>query len=69
MNFILNMISVVATFIVFSGLIYFILNILVGRLSILNHEISKCFKIKHIIFYSIAIILLFSFTVFYLPWG
>ena len=70
MHFVLNAISVVATFIVFSGLIYFVLNIAVGQLAFFNQYISNSYKIKlkHLIFHTIATILLLTFTTFYKPW-
>lgn len=69
MSFALNIISLIATAIVFGGLIYYILNLAFGRLYFFNHSlINNKVKVKHIVFYGIAVFLLLKFTVFYRPW-
>lgn len=70
MTYLLNTLSVIATVIVASGLVFFILNIILGRIAVLNIFIYQKagFKIKHLVFYGLAAFLLLRFTTFYLPW-
>ena len=70
MHFVLNTISFFSTFIVFSGLIYSVLNIAVGQLTFFNQYILTRYKVKfkHMFFYTIATISLLIFPTFYKPW-
>lgn len=69
MHIVLNIISGIATFIVFSGIIYYVLELVFGRINFLNQVILiNKIKIKHIVFYIVAIFLLHMFTTFYFPY-
>ncbi len=62
MSIILNLISVIATFILIEGMVYFALNTTVGRLNLV-----KNFIYKDILFLLIGVILIISFFKFHLP--
>ena len=67
---ILNIISILATFIVAVGIIYFILNLVFGNLSFLNRFVVQeiDFKLKHLLFFLFGLIFLFACFTFYQPW-
>ena len=58
----LNLISVVATFILIEGMVYFILNFTVGKIAVI-----KRFQYKDLVFLLIGLILILKFFRFYLP--
>lgn len=58
----LNIISIITTFIVFEGVIYFALNMTVGKLNIV-----KKFEYKDLLFLSIGVLLILLFFKFHLP--
>jgi len=62
MNFILNILSIITTFIVIEGIFYFLLNSTIGRLSIV-----KKLPYKDLIFLLIGILFIIIFFDFYLP--
>lgn len=62
MNLVLNIISVLSTFIIIEGIIYFTLNSTFGRLNVL-----KNFAFKDIVFLVFGVILILCFFDFYLP--
>ena len=68
MTSLLNIISVIATFIVAEGIVFFILNTFFGRIKVLNKSLLYSLTFKHLIFYSFGLLLLLIFTNFYKPW-
>ena len=65
----LNTISIIATFIVAQGVIYFVLDMTMGKLSILNFEIVKSkIQVKQILFLLLGLYIFLFFFDFYLPW-
>ncbi len=68
MNAVLNMISFIATLIVAEGIIYFVMDLILGKIKLLNKTIAINVQIKHVIFYSTGLILLFVFAKFHRPW-
>jgi hypothetical protein len=68
MFILLNIICVIATFIVAEGLLYITMNSIFGNIKYLNKTVIFSLQIKHIIFYTIGLLLLLMFTTFYKPW-
>jgi len=68
MNTILNIISFVATLIVAEGALYFVMDLVFGNIKLLNKAVALHLQVKHLLFYSIGLVLLFSFTKFHQPW-
>ena len=64
---ILNLISILSTFLVAQIIMSAVLNFLFGRIVFLNFSIGKGVSLKHILFFAINTYLLLSFTTFYLP--
>lgn len=68
MGAVLNIISVIATFIVAEGIIFSVLNLIFGRIKLLNKRIYDGIRLKHIIFLLIGVIVILIFFEFNLPW-
>lgn len=64
----LNFLSVGSTFIVITGIIYFVLNLTLGWIKFLNRTVLNLISIKDLVFYSIAILLQIKYVTFYQPW-
>lgn len=62
MTLLLNIISIIATFIVIEGIFYFALDNTVGRINVV-----KRFKYKDLIFLSIGVLFMILFFDFHLP--
>lgn len=67
---VLNTISVLATLIVTEGVIYFVLNLVFGKLAILNSIISQKtnIRLKHILFLLIGLFFILICFDFYKPY-
>lgn len=68
MKIVLNILSVSSTLIIANTIIYLFLNLLFGRLSILNRDLYYGIKVKYILFSSVALLFILTFTEIYLPW-
>ena len=65
----LNIISVLATLIVAQGVVYSLLNVVFGKIPIINIYLLKSkIQYKDIIFLLIGLIFILFFFDFYLPW-
>jgi len=65
---ILNIISVLSTFIVVQLICFKFFDVIFGNISFLNFEIKYNLKLKHFVFFIITTIILLSSTEFYLPY-
>ncbi len=65
---ILNIISVLSTFIVVQLILFKFLDVILGNISFLNVEIKYNLKLKHFVFFTITTIILLTCTEFYLPY-
>lgn len=67
---ILNIISILATLIVAEGIIYFVCNLIFGKLSLLNKTVLQQpnLRLKHFLFLLLGLILLLTCFDFYKPW-
>lgn len=68
MNTILNGLSVLSTVVVIEGIVYLFLNAIFGRIEKLNTRIIDGIKLKHILFFSIGLLLITFCIEMYLPW-
>jgi hypothetical protein len=67
-SIILNTVSVVLTFIVAYGVVYFVLDLIVGRMSFFNKIILGVFSIKSILCALTTFILINQFASYHKPW-
>lgn len=65
---VLNVVSVLATFAVAQVLFYTFFNLLFYKVDLLNKNVVSNIQVKHILYFVATTILLFKFTVFYLPY-
>jgi hypothetical protein len=63
----LNLISILSTFLVAQIVMMSVLNLFLGRIVFLNFNIIKGVSVKHILFFLFNTFILFYFTTFYLP--
>lgn len=63
----LNLISILSTFIVAQIVMMTILNLLFGRLVFLNVIVTRGIALKQILFFLLNSFLLLNYTTFYLP--
>jgi len=68
MNTILNIISLIATLIVAEGALYFVMDLVFGKIKMLNKTVALHLQVKHLLFYSIGLVLIISFTKFHQSW-
>lgn len=63
----LNIISIIATFLVANIVIYVLLNFIFGRIWVLNIELNKFIKIKDLVFYFFGTFIILFYFDFYQP--
>lgn len=66
---ILNIISIISTFIVTQVLFYLFFNITFQKVKILNKQILLSVQIKHVLSFLISTLLLIKYTIFYIPFN
>lgn len=64
----LNLISILSTFIFAQVIMISFLDLIFGRIYILKYNITKGIMLKHIIFFILNTIILLTFTKFYQPY-
>ncbi len=65
---ILNIISLLSTFIVAQLILFKFLDILFGNIGFLNVEFKYNLKLKHFVFFILTTIFLLTYTEFHLPY-
>lgn len=68
MGTILNIVSILATFLVAQLILFGIQNFILGRIVLLNQEVYTSIKIKYLLFFTISTFIILKFTNFYLPY-
>lgn len=63
----LNLISILSTFLVAQILMMSVLDFLFGRIAFLNLNLTKGIMLKHILFFAFNTFVLLYYTTFYLP--
>ncbi len=63
----LNLISILSTFIIAQIVMMIVLNLLFSKIALLNFNIIKGVLLKHILFFLINTFILLYYTSFYLP--
>jgi hypothetical protein len=63
----LNLISILSTFLVAQILMMSVLNLIFGRIVFLNFNVTKGIMIKHILFFIFNTFILVNYTTFYQP--